>query len=102
MNFAKVSLHSFQPPGQEHIVFTPAATVATGSHYYNYHTLHLTEWTRRIQHFQTVTNQLLSGVKELLNVMMLDFVNHTGKGKPLEPEVPTSIVIFSQNSTLVQ
>ena len=49
--------------------------------------MHLTEWTRRVQHFKshTITNQSPFRVKELLNLMMLDFPSKSGKGKPWFP-----------------
>jgi hypothetical protein len=73
---------SIQPPGALHLVFTPRACVASGGHFYNYDSLHLTEWTRRIQHFQSnaVTNQNPARVKELLNLMMLNFANMRERG----------------------
>ncbi|KAJ3978513.1 hypothetical protein F5890DRAFT_1479295, partial [Lentinula detonsa] len=71
----------FQPPGVLHLVYTPRASVASGGHFYNYDSLHLTEWTRRIQHLQSnaVTNQDPARVKEALNMMMLNFPNNQGK-----------------------
>ncbi|KAJ3791949.1 hypothetical protein GGU11DRAFT_750805 [Lentinula aff. detonsa] len=71
----------FQPPGAVHLVYTPQACVASGGHFYNYDSLHLTEWTRRIQHLQSnaVTNQDLARVKEVLNMMMLNFPNKQGR-----------------------
>ncbi|KAJ3750353.1 hypothetical protein DFH05DRAFT_1455388 [Lentinula detonsa] len=71
----------FQPPGAVHLVYTPRACVASGGHFYNYDSLHLTEWTRRIQHlqFNAVTNQDPAHVKEVLNMMMLNFPNKLGR-----------------------
>ncbi|KAJ3792880.1 hypothetical protein GGU11DRAFT_760388 [Lentinula aff. detonsa] len=64
----------FQPPGAVHLIYTPG-------HFYNYDSLHLTEWTRRIQHLQSnaVTNQDPAHVKEVLNMMMLNFPNKQGR-----------------------
>ncbi|KIK63410.1 hypothetical protein GYMLUDRAFT_241893 [Collybiopsis luxurians FD-317 M1] len=71
----------FQPPGALHLVYTPTACVASGGHFYSYDSMHLTEWTRRIQHYKsdTITNQSPLCVKELLNLMMIDFPSKDGQ-----------------------
>ncbi|KAG2114684.1 uncharacterized protein F5147DRAFT_649847 [Suillus discolor] len=49
-----------QPPGQFHAVYTPVTLFATGGHFYNYETMHLTELSQYIDHKQgrTLTNQV--------------------------------------------
>ncbi|KIK50040.1 hypothetical protein GYMLUDRAFT_253326 [Collybiopsis luxurians FD-317 M1] len=71
----------FQPPGALHLVYTPRACVAFGGHFYSYDSLHLTEWTRRLQHLKSnfITNQNPARVKEVLNWMMLNFPNKGGR-----------------------
>ncbi|KAJ3996999.1 hypothetical protein F5050DRAFT_1807255 [Lentinula boryana] len=58
----------FQPPGALHLVYTPRACVASGGHFFCYHSMHLTEWTRKIQHYKshTITNQAPPRTKDLL------------------------------------
>ncbi|KAG2336061.1 hypothetical protein BDR05DRAFT_953632 [Suillus weaverae] len=48
-----------QPPGQFHAVYTPIASFATGGHFYNYESMHLTELSRYVDHKQGkhLTNQ---------------------------------------------
>ncbi|KIK52592.1 hypothetical protein GYMLUDRAFT_251084 [Collybiopsis luxurians FD-317 M1] len=71
----------FQPPGALHLVYTPRACVAFGGHFYSYDSLHLTEWTQRLQHLKSnfITNQNPARVKEVLNWMMLNFLNKGGR-----------------------
>ena len=38
------------PPGIIHEVYTPVNTIAIGGHFMSYHTMHLTQWTRFIDH----------------------------------------------------
>ncbi|KAG2063199.1 hypothetical protein BDR04DRAFT_1164120 [Suillus decipiens] len=49
-----------QPAGQFHAVYTPVASFATGGHFYNYESMHLTELSRYIDHKQGkhLTNQV--------------------------------------------
>ncbi|KAJ3792486.1 hypothetical protein GGU11DRAFT_749978 [Lentinula aff. detonsa] len=74
-------IFSFQPPGALHLVYTPRACVASGGHFFCYHSMHLTEWTRKIQHYKshTITNQAPPRAKDLLSMMMLDFPTKDGQ-----------------------
>ncbi|KIK70296.1 hypothetical protein GYMLUDRAFT_550466 [Collybiopsis luxurians FD-317 M1] len=66
----------FQPPGVMYLVYTPAATAAWGSHSYSYHTMHLTEWTRKVQHFLSDnTDQEPTPVRQNLYAMMINLPN---------------------------
>jgi hypothetical protein len=38
--------HRIMPPGMFHEAFTPVRTICSGGHFYNYHTMHLTEMGR--------------------------------------------------------
>jgi hypothetical protein len=51
---------SIQPTGQFHTIYTPVASFATGGHFYNYKSMHLTELSRYIDHKlgRTLTNQV--------------------------------------------
>lgn len=51
---------SIQPAGQFHAVYTPVASFATGGHFYNYESMHLTELSRYIDHKlgRILTNQV--------------------------------------------
>ncbi|KIK56026.1 hypothetical protein GYMLUDRAFT_248234 [Collybiopsis luxurians FD-317 M1] len=71
----------FQPPGVVHLVYTPAANMSFRSHYYNYNTMHLTEWTRRIQHLalDSITNQRQIRVQQTLNAMMIHLPNFSDR-----------------------
>ena len=77
-----LTLRSFQPPGIIHLVFTPAASVAFGSHFISFDSMHLTEWTWAIHHVNVdiVTNQILS-VCETFHMMMLDIANYSDRSE---------------------
>ncbi|KAG2030616.1 hypothetical protein BDR03DRAFT_986982 [Suillus americanus] len=51
---------SIQPAGQFHAVYMPVALFATGGHFYNYESMHLTELSHYIDHKlgRTLTNQV--------------------------------------------
>ncbi|KAG2359130.1 hypothetical protein BDR07DRAFT_1488640 [Suillus spraguei] len=63
-----------QPPGQLHAVYTPVATFATGGHFYNYESMHLTEVSRHIDHKQgkTLTNQIHAHSLETFQRMIVN------------------------------
>ncbi|KAG1722727.1 uncharacterized protein EDB91DRAFT_1255924 [Suillus paluster] len=63
----------FQPAGQVHAVYTPVPSFATGGHFYNYESLHLTELSRYIdaRKAQFLTNQVHDNTLETFHRMTL-------------------------------
>ncbi|KAG1791151.1 uncharacterized protein HD556DRAFT_1445406 [Suillus plorans] len=89
-----------QPPGQFHAVYTPVTSFATGGHFYNYETMHLTELSRYIDHKQgrTLTNQVHEHSLETFQRMVINLPRISRRIKLYSrPLIALCIMVFDCN-----
>ncbi|KAJ8690928.1 hypothetical protein PTI98_010546 [Pleurotus ostreatus] len=89
-----------QPPGFLHLVYSPIRSIALGGHFLTHDSLHLTAWSRRIEHSIGTfsTNAEHPCVERYLARMMLCLEFEAGQSRPCKPLLALALMILDYQS----
>ncbi|KAF9488677.1 hypothetical protein BDN71DRAFT_1435966 [Pleurotus eryngii] len=89
-----------QPPGFLHLVYSPIQSIALGGHFLTHESLHLTAWSRRIEHTVGTfsTNAEHPCVECYLARMMLCLEFEAGQSRPCKPLLALALMILDNQS----